>query len=85
MNKDTVILFLNSVKNDDLIFIYVFDEPYRFIKQNINYDVNSADNTLAIQTRHNDRVFLIHIDNIKSMSTISKREYNHKREMGAKV
>ena len=44
MNKDTVILFLDSVKNDDLIFIYVFDEPYRFIKQNINYDVNSADN-----------------------------------------
>ncbi len=83
MNSETITMFLDSVIDSDLILIHIFDEPYQFIKQNINYDVTNDNNTLAIQRKHDKREFLINISSIKSMSTISQEEYSFfKQENG---
>lgn len=75
MNNSAIIELMNDADDLDLILIHIFNEPYQFMKKNIRYDITKDGNTLAIQTLHNKRVYLLNIHSIKSVSTLSKDEY----------
>ena len=71
MNKDKVLQALNTAKNGDLIYIYVFSKSFDFEKSNIIYDADHYN--LVIQT---DGILqTITLNSIKSIAII--RNNNH--------
>lgn len=75
MNRGIIFGVINEANDNDIINIFVFDEPVRFTKEKYIVDIDERNNTLGLYTKKGIvEEKIIDIDSIKQINRKEPRK-----------